>query len=75
MSELINYAPIIIVILACLLQWHIVVTPEQLERKHREILREISERYMTQENGRNLQSEISEIKDKINKIYDKIIGG
>lgn len=75
MSELINYAPIIIVILACLLQWHIVVTPEQLERKHREILREISERYMTQENGRNLQSEISEIKEKINKIYDKIIGG
>ena len=75
MSEFMHYAPIIIVILACLLQWHIVVTPEQLERKHREILREISERYMTQENGRNLQSEISEIKDKINKIYDKIIGG
>lgn len=75
MSEFMHYAPIIIVILACLLQWHIVVTPEQLERKHREILREIAERYMTKESARNLETEISEIKDKINKIYDKIIGG
>ena len=74
MSEFMHYAPMIIVILACLLQWHIVVTPEQLERKHREILREIAERYATREESKNLQYQISEMKDKIDKIYDKIIG-
>ena len=74
MSEFTHYAPIIIVILACLVQWHIVVTPEQLERKHREILDDVAEKFATKQEGRNLQFQISEMKEKIDKIYDKIIG-
>ena len=43
MQEFIEYAPILIVVAAFLLKNKIFVTPEQLEQKHREILKTIEE--------------------------------
>ena len=59
MDKFIEYSPIIIVVLMFFIQQKIFVTPEQLEKKHREII--------------DLKEQFSEIKDKIDKIYDLLI--
>ena len=46
MENLITYAPIIVVVLAFLIQEKIFVTPEQLERKHREIIKDVEKRFL-----------------------------
>ena len=56
-----------------LVQQRIVVTPEQLERKHREILSDIENRFVSIHSYEDLKSQFSEIKDKIDKIYDCLI--
>jgi hypothetical protein len=56
-----------------LIQQRIVVTPEELERKHREIINEIERRFVTQNSYEDLKSQFSEIKEKIDKIYDCLI--
>ena len=51
-------------------QQKIFVTPEQLEKKHREIIDEIEEKFVTMNSFIDLKEQFSEIKDKIDKIYD-----
>ena len=53
-NKIIEYAPIAIVILGFIWQYKIFVTPEQLERKHREILEDCEKKYTTQAETRNL---------------------
>ena len=73
MDIFVNYAPVIVVVLMFLLQQKIVVTPEQLEKKHREILSEIEKRFTHKNSFEDLKSQFSEMKDKIDKIYDCLI--
>lgn len=73
MDTFLNYSPIIIVICIFLVQQRIIVTPEQLERKHREILADIEHRFVTLNSYEDLKSQFTEIKDKIDKIYDCLI--
>ncbi len=73
METLLYYSPVIIVVLVFLIQQRIVVTPEQLERKHREILTDIENRFVTIKSYEDLKSQFTEIKDKIDKIYDCLI--
>ena len=73
MDNLINYSPVIVVVLVFLLQQRIVVTPAELEKKHREILQDIETRFVTQNSHDDLKSQFSEMKDKIDKIYDCLI--
>jgi len=73
MEIFLNYSPIIVVVLVFLIQQRIIVTPEQLERKHREILTDIENRFVTINSYEDLKSQFSEIKDKIDKIYDCLI--
>ena len=47
MEKIIEYSPIIVVILMFFIQQKIFVTPEQLEKKHREIIDEIEEKYVS----------------------------
>jgi hypothetical protein len=44
-EKIVEYAPIIIVVLGFILQNNIFVKPEQLERKHREILKEVDAKF------------------------------
>ena len=62
LSELEHYAPYIIVILLVIWQNNIFVRPEQLEKKHREILEDIKEKYV----------EINAYKEFQNHIYSKL---
>lgn len=72
-SIFIQYAPVIIVVFVFLVQQKLVVTPEQLEKKHREILEDVEERFTTKEATSNFQEKLDDMQAKIDKIYDKII--
>ena len=73
MEKIIEYSPIIVVILMFFVQQKIFVTPEQLEKKHREIIDEIEEKYVSMNSLIDLKEQFSEVKDKIDKIYDLLI--
>lgn len=73
MEKFIEFAPIIVVILLFLIQNRMVVTPEQLEKKHREILDDVSKKYATQSIVNELRSQIHEMVDKIDKIYNILL--
>jgi hypothetical protein len=56
-----------------LIQEKIFVTPEQLEKKHREVIRDVEKRFATLENVDDLKNQFVDIKEKIDKIYDCLI--
>lgn len=56
-----------------LIQQRIVVTPEQLERKHREILGEVEERFASLSSVKDLKEQVIDMKEKIDRIYEIII--
>ena len=64
MDTIIYYSPVIIVVVVFLIQQRIVVTPEQLERKHREILSDIEKKFVSIDSYKDLKSQVSEIKEK-----------
>ena len=70
MEQFIYYAPMIVVVLVFLIQERIVVTPEQLEKKHREIIKDVEKRYATLNSLEDLKEQFCDMKDKIDKIYD-----
>ena len=73
MENLLHYSPIIIAVMVFLIQQRVVVTPEQLEKKHREILNDIEEKFVTLNSFNDLKDQFSDMKEKIDKIYDCII--
>ena len=73
MENLIEYSPIIVVILMFFIQQKIFVTPEQLEKKHREIVDEIEEKFVSLNSFKDLKDQFSEVKEKIDKMYDLLI--
>lgn len=73
MEHFIEYSPIIVVVLIFFIQQKIFVTPEQLEKKHREIMEEIEEKFVSLNSFKDLKEQFSEVKDKIDKIYDLLI--
>jgi hypothetical protein len=73
MENILHYSPVIIVVLVFLIQQRIIVTPEQLERKHREILKDVEEKFVTINSFKDLKAQFSDMKEKIDKIYDCII--
>ena len=73
MENLLHYSPILIAVMVFLVQQRIIVTPEQLEKKHREILKDIEEKFVTLHSFNDLKEQFSDMKGKIDKIYDCII--
>lgn len=70
MEQFIYYAPVIVVVLVFMIHERIVVTPEQLEKKHREIIKDVEKRYATLNSLEDLKEQFCDMKDKIDKIYD-----
>lgn len=71
-DNLVKYAPFAVVIISLIFQWNLFVTPEKLEIKHREILRDISETYTTKEQYGDLKTQLQDMRQKIDKMYDII---
>lgn len=77
MEKVIEYAPIIIVVLMFFVQQKIFVTPEQLERKHRDILSDVDKKYV-QCSAYNvfkeqILTELEDVKSGVNDIKDFLI--
>jgi Tfp pilus assembly protein PilO len=73
MENYVYYAPIILLVMMFFIQEKIFVTPEQLEKKHREVIRDVEKRFATQENVEDLKNQFADMKEKIDKIYDCLI--
>lgn len=73
-DTLIKYAPIAVVVVALIMQWNLFARPVDLEVLHREILIEVSSKYMTKEQANDLKIQLKDIQNKVDKIYDKVIG-
>ncbi len=56
--------------IAIIFQWNLFVTPEKLEIKHREILKDVSQTYTTKEQYNDLKTQLSAMQQKIDKMYD-----
>lgn len=72
-EAIIKYSPIAVVVIAIILQWNMFATPTDMEKKHREILNEVAERYMTKEQASDFRIQLNDMQNKIDKIYDVII--
>jgi len=70
---LIKWSPVIILVIGILIQNRIFVTPEQLEKKHREILEDAEKKFALLSTVSDLKEQFCDMKDKIDKIYDFII--
>ncbi len=68
-----KYAPVALVAIALIFQWNLFVTPEKLEIKHREILKDVSETYATKEQYSDLKSQLDIIQKKIDRMYEIIV--
>lgn len=73
MSEFMAFSPFVLILLVFLLQNKFFATPEQLEKMHSEILKEVEKRYLPMFSANEMKEEISEMKTKIDKIYDFFI--
>ena len=73
MENLLIYSPILIAVMAFLIQERIFVRPEQLEKKHREIMDEIEQKFVSLRSFKDLKDQFSEVKEKIDKMYDLLI--
>ena len=73
MEHFLDYSPILIVVMIFFIQQRVFVTPKQLEKKHREILNDIQNRFVTLNSFKDLKEQFSDMQDKIDKIYDAIV--
>lgn len=74
-DKIIEFAPVIMLVFLVFLQNRLFVTPEQLEKRHRDILHEIETRFATVFSVSELKEQFSEIKLKIDKIYEIFMKG
>lgn len=73
MDQIIQYSPILVAAAIFFIQQKIFVTPEQLEKKHREIIEDVEDKFVSIHSYHDLKDQFCEMKDKIDKIYDCII--
>ena len=68
-----QWGPLILIVVVFIIQNHIFVTPVELEKKHREILKDIESKYVTNKTFENLKEQFKEMKETINKIYEILV--
>lgn len=66
---------IILVVFAFLMQYNLFVTPKDLTESEHRLLTQIDAKYATKQDTSFLREQFSDMKTKIDKIYDKMIGG
>ena len=73
MEKFFEYAPLILVIIMFCVNYKIFVNPVDLEKKHREILEDIDEKYASKTTVDELKSQFHDMAEKIDKIYNILI--
>ncbi len=73
-----TYAPIIVVVLLFIWQNRVFVTPEQLEKKHREILNDMKKNYVElnayKESQTHIYSELEKVSTGIEDLKNYLMG-
>ena len=70
---LLQWGPLILIVVVFILQNHIFVTPVEIEKKHREILKDVERKYVTLHSFNSLKDQFDEVKTVMYKIYDLLI--
>lgn len=73
MEQILQISPLILVVMMFFIQHRIFVTPEQLEKKHREILESVEQHFVSVHSFTDLKEQVGEMKEKIDKIYECLI--
>ena len=73
MEKFWEYAPLILVIIMFCVNYKIFVNPVDLEKKHREILNDIDNKYASKTTVDELKSQFHDMAVKIDKIYNILI--
>ena len=73
MEKFLEYAPIILVIIMFCINYRVFVNPVELEKKHREILSDIDNKYASKTTVDELKSQFHDMAEKIDKIYNILI--
>lgn len=70
-----GYMPyIILTVFAFFVQYHFFVTPKDLAETRREIMVEVKAEYASKKDTDFLREQFGDMKTKIDKIYDKMLG-
>lgn len=75
MDELKKYLPAAMIIAAIFIQYNLFATPKDLADLHTRIMDEVKKEYATKSDTSFLREQVNDMKIKIDKIYDKVIGG
>ena len=73
MEKFLEYAPLILVIIMFCINYRVFVNPVDLEKKHREILSDIDNKYASKTTVDELKSQFHDMAVKIDKIYNILI--
>ena len=73
MEKILEYAPLILVLIMFCINYRIFVNPVDLEKKHREILNDIDNKYASKTTVDELKSQFHDMAEKIDKIYNILI--
>ena len=73
LQDFLPYAPVILVVMAFFISYKIFVTPADLTETEKAILKEVENRFATKEIVNALKEDITEVKKKVNDIYDFLI--
>ena len=73
MEKIFEYAPLILVLIMFCINYRIFVNPVDLEKKHREILSDIDNKYASKTTVDELKSQFHDMAIKIDKIYNILI--
>lgn len=63
-----RYAPLILVVFFCFMQYNLFVTPKDMEATHREILNEVDDKYATKEKTDTMQAQMDRMNEKLDKV-------
>ena len=79
MEKVIEYAPIIIVLVMFFIQYRIFVTPDQMTKEFMTYEGHLEKKFVQKETYSvaiaEIKSDIAEMKEKLDKIYEKLTKG
>ena len=70
---LLQWGPLILIVVVFILQNHIFFFFVEMEKKHREILKDVERKYVTLHSFNSLKDQFDEVKTVMYKIYDLLI--
>lgn len=73
MNDYTTWGGFALCIIVLLFQAHLFVRPTELEKKHKAILDEVSEKFVSKEVFEIYRKDLEAIKETTNKIYDLLI--